>query len=76
MVQMTLQQALELAIQRHRAGALREAEHLYRQILTLHPDNVDALHWLAVLVARTGRADEGWQSTPLRPTAGTIWPSS
>jgi len=40
MAQLTHQQAFELALQHHQAGRLREAEQLYRQILTYQPEHV------------------------------------
>src|SRR5437764_788779 len=41
--------AIEIAIQHHRDGRLSEAEDMYRQILTIHPDHFDALHLLGVM---------------------------
>lgn len=46
---MTVQQAIDLAIQHHRAGQLQRAESIYRQILTAFPEQADALHLLGVL---------------------------
>ena len=36
----------ELALRRHQAGELREAEQLYRSILDADPRQLDALHFL------------------------------
>ena len=55
MPQMTIQQALQLAVQHQRAGRLKEAEALYRQVLTREPRNAEALNTLGVLSAQTGR---------------------
>lgn len=51
----TIGQALERAIQLHRAGDLAQAEPLYRQILATIPAHVDALHLLGLLAHQTGR---------------------
>jgi tetratricopeptide (TPR) repeat protein len=55
MSQLTIQQAFDLAVQHHRAGGLREAEQLYRQILALQPEHADALHHLGLVAHRTGQ---------------------
>jgi len=46
------------AVERHRAGALAEAEHFYRRILSLHSRDVEARHMLAVLRLQQGRVGE------------------
>jgi tetratricopeptide (TPR) repeat protein len=55
--QMTLQQALDLAVQHHQAGRLREAEGIYKQILTADPNNVHTLHLLGVLFSQVGQGE-------------------
>ncbi|HEX4056465.1 MAG TPA: tetratricopeptide repeat-containing glycosyltransferase family protein [Tepidisphaeraceae bacterium] len=50
-------QAMQLAVQNHRAGKFAEAEKIYRQVLDLQPDQPDALHLLGVLVHQAGRTD-------------------
>jgi tetratricopeptide (TPR) repeat protein len=57
MPQLTVDQALQLAIQHHNAGRLREAEAIYRQILTAQPNHPDALHLLGVLANQGGQLD-------------------
>jgi predicted TPR repeat methyltransferase len=57
MATMTLQQAFDLAVQRHRAGQLLQAENLYRQVLVHHPNHAGALHYLGVIAHQAGRAD-------------------
>ncbi len=42
---------LQMAVQQHKAGRLADAEALYRQVLTAHPDEPTALHLLGVLLA-------------------------
>lgn len=49
-------QALAAALDHHRAGRLREAEGLYRQILAANPRHPDALHLLGMLAMQTGHA--------------------
>jgi protein O-GlcNAc transferase len=57
MVQLTIQQAFDLALQHHQAGRLQEAEQVYRQILTQQPEHPGALRYLGVLTHRIGRLD-------------------
>jgi predicted TPR repeat methyltransferase len=52
---MTLEQAMTMALERHRAGAFVEAADIYRQILAVSPDYVDALHFLGVAEHQAGR---------------------
>jgi predicted O-linked N-acetylglucosamine transferase (SPINDLY family) len=54
---MTIEQVLDLAVQHHQAGRLREAEALYRQILAHQPQHIDALHLLGVIAQQIGRND-------------------
>jgi protein O-GlcNAc transferase len=54
---MTIQQAFALALQRHQAGQLADAEALYRQILAVQPSHADALHFLGVIAHQAGRHD-------------------
>jgi tetratricopeptide (TPR) repeat protein len=49
MPSLTLDQALQLAIEHHRAGRHLDAESIYRQILAVAPGHADALHLLGVL---------------------------
>jgi protein O-GlcNAc transferase len=54
---MTIAQAFDLALLRHREGRLAEAEALYRQILAVQPYHADALHLLGVTAHQSGRHD-------------------
>jgi len=54
---LTLPQALNLAVDKHGAGQLGEAESLYQQILDIQPDHADALHLLGVLKDQTGNPE-------------------
>lgn len=53
----TLAQAIELALQHHRAGRLDEAEVAYKNILAQAPNNPDAIHLLGVIASQKGRHD-------------------
>ena len=56
---MTIQQAMQLAIQNHQAGRLAEAEKICRQVLSRQPGNPDALHLLGMIAAQVGQLDAG-----------------
>ena len=47
--ELSLADALALAIHLHRSAELQDAETLYRRILEAAPDNADAMHFLGVL---------------------------
>jgi Tfp pilus assembly protein PilF len=51
-------QLLQKAVGRHRAGRPQEAEPLYRQVLSLRPDNTDALYLLGLLTQNDRRFAE------------------
>lgn len=60
----TLQQAFALAVEQHRAGRLREAEALYRQIVAADPNQLDALNNLGLIARQMNRPAEAaalWQ---------------
>jgi predicted O-linked N-acetylglucosamine transferase (SPINDLY family) len=48
---LTVEQAIELAIQHHNAGQLSQAEDIYHQVLQVQPNNIDALHLLGLIAA-------------------------
>jgi predicted O-linked N-acetylglucosamine transferase (SPINDLY family) len=52
----SIQQTLEQAAILHRAGRLKQAEHLYRQILAIKPDHADSLHLLGVIAHQSGHS--------------------
>ncbi|HEY8023051.1 MAG TPA: tetratricopeptide repeat protein [Burkholderiaceae bacterium] len=54
---MTLQAALQQAVEHHRAGRLHEAEQLYRAILQKNPAESDANHNLGLIAVHVGRHD-------------------
>lgn len=51
----TIPKALELAVQHHEAGRLREAEVIYRQILATQPNHAEAHHLLGLIAHHCGR---------------------
>jgi tetratricopeptide (TPR) repeat protein len=50
-------QPLAIAVQQHQAGNLEQAEQLYRQILQVDPQHVDALHLLGIIACQQGKND-------------------
>src|SRR5579859_5853423 len=55
----TIIEALAIAVQRHQAGQLPEAEAIYRQILAVDANHPDTLALLGALSAQQGRQREG-----------------
>jgi predicted O-linked N-acetylglucosamine transferase (SPINDLY family) len=58
---MTLRQQLEAGVRHHQAGRFREAEAIYRHILSQHPNHFDATFLLGALAVRAGGLDAGIQ---------------
>ena len=56
--QVSLAEALQIAVAQHRQGAITAAEDLYQQILRVDPNQTDALHLLGVIRCQQGRLDE------------------
>lgn len=50
-------EAMESAVQHHRAGRLPEAETIYRQVLATDPNHSGAWHLLGVIAHQVGRHD-------------------
>lgn len=73
MSELTLPQAMDLAISHHLAGRFHEAELLYRRILAADPRHSDAMHLLGVLAHQIGRHDDAVQlvrqAIQLKPSA-------
>lgn len=53
-----LADAIKMGQALHRRGLLPEAESIYRQILSVAPDQPEALHFLGVLFHQAGRYDD------------------
>jgi tetratricopeptide (TPR) repeat protein len=58
MAQLTIEQAMQFALDQHRAGQLRNAESVYRQVLAIQPEHPDALHLLGVIAGQEGHFEE------------------
>jgi predicted O-linked N-acetylglucosamine transferase (SPINDLY family) len=73
MMQSSPRQMLEEANRLHQSGRLREAEAIYRRILALHPDELNALHYLGLLSHQLGQTPGGLEllqrSVQLAPLA-------
>ncbi len=54
---MTVAQALAIGVQQHQAGQWQQAEQIYRAILQVEPQQVEALHLLGLLAYEVGRHD-------------------
>jgi tetratricopeptide (TPR) repeat protein len=53
----SLAQMFDTALENHRNGRMGEAEDLYRRILAVDANHVDAVHMLGVLAYQAGRAE-------------------
>lgn len=69
----TIGEALNQALEHHRAGRLAEAEALYREILGSRADHADATHLLGVIRYQQGRHGE---AVPLIEKAVALNPKS
>src|SRR4051812_4315935 len=58
MTQVTIDQALAMALQHHHSGRLNEAEQIYRQILAVEPRHFDSLQLLGVIALNFGRLED------------------
>ena len=58
MAQVTIDEAIQIAVKAHQEGRLAEAETLYRRVLAVQPTHGDALDLLGVLAGQVGRVDE------------------
>src|SRR5689334_8410975 len=58
MSQMTIAQALALAMQHWQASRPADAEAIHLQVLRAEPDHVEALHFLALVSYQANHADE------------------
>ena len=56
--ELTLEEAVALAILLQKNEQLVEAQELYRRVLEMAPDHPDALHYAGVLAHQQGRSDE------------------
>src|SRR5258706_4919355 len=54
----TTAQAIQISLSHHQAGRIAEAAVVYRQVLSVEPDNFDALHLLGVAAHQSGDHSE------------------
>src|SRR5947209_7563848 len=66
------QDLLQIALEHHRAGRLRQAEAGYRALLDASPDDAEATHWLGVLLFQAGAAG---RAVPLLERAAELRPA-
>ncbi|HUO08336.1 MAG TPA: tetratricopeptide repeat protein, partial [Phycisphaerae bacterium] len=59
MTQLSVHDALQLALRHQHAGNLKDAEQIYRQILQVYPDQPDALHLLGMIAYQASAAGGG-----------------
>lgn len=73
----TTAEAIAIALQHHQAGNLPQAEQVYRQVLQVEPQNVDALHLMGVLAHQVGQNEAAieWiqQALALNPNFATAY---
>jgi len=58
-MQLSIPDALKMAVTQHRQGQLDRAEELYRAILSADPDEPDAMAMLGTLLSQKGFHDDG-----------------
>src|SRR4051794_5033778 len=61
MTQMTVPQAMKLAVRQTRAGQLSQAETILRQILAAQPDHADATNMLGMIAFQSRQFDAAAQ---------------
>jgi predicted TPR repeat methyltransferase len=57
--ELTLEEAVALAILLQKNEQLAEAQEVYRRVFEMAPNHADALHYAGVLAHQQGRSDEG-----------------
>jgi predicted TPR repeat methyltransferase len=57
--EISLEDAIRLAILLQKHGQLDQADEIYSKVLKLDPDNPDALHYAGILAHQLGRSDDG-----------------
>lgn len=61
----TIAESLQAGLEHHRAGRLREAEQIYRDVLSRHPRNSQAIHLLGLIAYQLGRPIDSIQCLEL-----------
>ena len=57
-MELTLEEALQKAVEAHKAGQLQEADRLYTAIIQAQPKHPDANHNMGVLAVGVGKIQE------------------
>ena len=57
-MELTLEEALQKAVEAHKAGQIQEADRLYTAILQAQPKHPDANHNMGVLAVGVGKVQE------------------
>ena len=75
----TINQALQKAVEAHKAGQIQEADRLYTAILKTQPKHPDANHNLGVLAVSIGKAKDALPffrtALEANPTIAQFWVS-
>ena len=76
-MQLTLDEALQKAVEAHKAGKIQEADRFYTAILQAQPKHPDANHNMGVLAVSVGKVQEAlpFFKTALKanPSIGQFW---
>ena len=77
MAELTIDQALQQAIEAHKAGQVQEADRLYTAILKAQPKHPDANHNMGVLAADVGKVELAIpffkRALDANPNTGQFW---
>jgi thioredoxin-like negative regulator of GroEL len=58
LMELTINQALQKAVEAHKAGKVQEADRLYTAILKAQPKHPDANHNMGVLAVGVGKVEQ------------------
>jgi tetratricopeptide (TPR) repeat protein len=76
-MELTIDQALQKAVEAHKAGKLHDAESFYRAILQAHPNHPDANYNLAVMAVSLNKAEVALPlfktALEVNPNQGQFW---
>ena len=76
-MELTIEQALQQAVEAHKAGKLQDAEALYRAILQTQPKHPDANHNLGVMAVSLNKAEAALPlfkiALEANPNQGQFW---
>ncbi len=76
-MELTIEQALQQAVEAHKAGRMQDAERLYRAILQAQPKHPDANHNLGVLAVSVNKPEAALPlfktALEANPSQGQFW---